>query len=291
MVRRPGSRYAGAMSAPELAGPPLDYGSALVYGLIQGVTEFLPVSSSGHLKLAHRLGVGAIPEHLELPFDVLLHAATLIAIAIAFRADILAALRRKIPFYVAGAISVIPAGLAGLFGSSIVEWVGERYWAIGVCYVYTALLLSFAQWYGKRFEGAPPPADPDAALETITLKQAALVGGFQVFALLPGVSRSGSTVAGGLLGGMGPVLSVSYSFLVGLPLIAAAAGKDAVSGGFGRLIEAVGFGPLALAFAASLFSGLGSIAALRLVVGKKGLHWFALYCLGIAVACFYLAME
>ena len=79
------------MAAP--AASPLSYGAAIAYGLIQGITEFLPVSSSGHLKLAHRMGLGQLPPQLELPFDVLLHAATLVAIFVAFRQDILATLR------------------------------------------------------------------------------------------------------------------------------------------------------------------------------------------------------
>ena len=274
------------MVEPAAATQQLGYGPAIFYGLIQGVTEFLPVSSSGHLKLAHRLGLGEMPKDLELPFDVLLHAATLIAIGIAFRRDIIAAARRKIPFFVALGVSVVPAGLAGLLGRGVVEWFGKAYWTVGICYVYTAILLFVAQKLGDRFKDVPPPDDPDAALESVTLKQAAMVVGFQVFALLPGVSRSGSTVAAGLMGGMGPVLSVSYSFLVGLPLIFAAAAKDALDGGFARLVDAVGPGPLTAAFATSVLSGLVSIWALKLVVGKRGLHWFALYCGLVAIACF-----
>lgn len=275
------------MSAPVQAAD-LGYFEATLYGLIQGVTEFLPVSSSGHLKIAHRLGLGEIPAALEMPFDVLLHAATLVAIVIAFFPDILAACRRGRRFYFAMALSVVPAGLAGLFGRSAVDWVGESYLAIGVCYVYTAILLILAQIVSTRKNIEPSPTDAGTALDSVTLRQALLVGGLQILALLPGVSRSGSTVAAGLMGGMGPMLSVSYSFLVGLPLIAAAAAKDAIDGGFGRLIEAVGWGPILAAFAASLLSGLVSIALLKLVVGKRGLHWFALYCAGVAVVCFVL---
>jgi undecaprenyl-diphosphatase len=266
----------------------LGYGEALSYGLIQGVTEFLPVSSSGHLKIAHRLGLGEIPASLEMPFDVLLHAATLIAITIAFYPDIVAATRRGKIFYVAMLASIVPAGLAGLFGGAVVQWVGESYLAVGLCYVYTAILLLVAQRYSQRLGATPTPDDPAKALDAVTLKQGIMVGGFQVLALLPGVSRSGSTVAAGLLGGMGPVLSVSYSFLVGLPLIAAAAGKDAIDGGFGQLVDAMGWGPIALAFTASVLSGLVSIALLKLVVGKQGLHWFSLYCGLVAIGCFIL---
>ena len=137
----------------------LGYGEAILYGLVQGVTEFLPVSSSGHLKIAHRLGLGEIPAALEMPFDVLLHAATLVAIVIAFFPDILAACRRGKNFYLALACSVIPAGMAGLFGSSVVQWVGESYLAVGICYVYTAILLVVAQRVSVRLNAAPASAD------------------------------------------------------------------------------------------------------------------------------------
>ncbi|HOT11501.1 MAG TPA: undecaprenyl-diphosphate phosphatase, partial [Polyangiaceae bacterium] len=109
--------------------------------------------------------------------------------------------------------------------------------------------------------------------------------------LLPGVSRSGSTIAGGLLGGLRPSLAVSYSFLVGLPLIAAAAAKDTLDGGFGRLLTEVGVLPISVAFVAALVSGLGSIAALKLVVGKRRLVWFGGYCALVAGVCFWMGFS
>ena len=266
----------------------LGYFEALCYGVIQGVTEFLPVSSSGHLKIAHRLGLGAIPPELEMPFDVLLHGATLIAIGIAFFPDILAAIRRGFNFYLVLGLSIVPAGLAGLFGRHLVHSVGESYLGVGICYVYTAALLYFAQVVSSRRNLAESNETPEELLNHVTIKQAVYVGLFQVLALLPGVSRSGSTVAGGLLGGMGSALAVSYSFLVGLPLIAAAAAKDALDGGFSLLVTAIGWGPILVAFVSSVVSGLLSIALLKLVVGQNRLHWFSAYCLALAIACFVL---
>lgn len=270
--------------------PSLTVWEALVYGLIQGVTEFLPVSSSGHLALAHQLGLGSLPEDLELPFDVLLHAATLIAIGIAFRRDILASLAWRPRFYLCVLISIVPAGLAGATGKKYVEAAGESWWALGALYVFTAVLLTVAERNSARRALAPDTRPPHEMLGDVTPKQAAWVGGLQVLALLPGVSRSGSTIAGGLIGGMQPALAVSYAFLVGLPLIAAAAAKDAIDGGFTRLLAEVGALPLSVAFLAALISGLASIAALRLVVGKRRLVWFAGYCLVVAVVCFVKAV-
>lgn len=258
----------------------LGSGEALVYGVLQGITEFLPVSSSGHLAIAHLLGLGALPAALQLPFDVLLHAATLIAIVGAFAPDIVRALRAGPRVWGLLLIAVLPAGVCGLFGGDLVLAAGDRWWVMGCCYLFTAGVLVIAE----RLSMARSDHTDDLA--AVRPRQVLIVGLLQVPALLPGVSRSGSTIAGGLLAGLGPALAVSVSFLVGLPLIAAAAGKDAVDGGFAALLGAVGPAPLLIAFLAALLSGLGAIALLRLVVGRRRLRWFAGYCVLVAVACF-----
>lgn len=288
------------------AGPPLSYGAAVAYGLIQGVTEFLPVSSSGHLKLAHRMGLGQLPTQLELPFDVLLHAATLVAIAVAFRSDIAAAIRllvgrstmpkERTRFALVMAIAVVPTGLVGLGASPLVAWFGRSFLAIGCCYLITAAFLWVAHRKGKGGDAgadaasSPKARNPQELLAGIRPRQAAWVGCLQIFALLPGVSRSGSTVAAGLVAGMGRRLSVSFSFLVGLPLIFAAAAKDALDGGFGRLLDAAGAGPLVAAFGAAVLAGWLAIWALKFVVAKRALHWFSGYCVLVAIACFAAAI-
>lgn len=274
---------------PEAALTPWE---ALAYGLIQGVTEFLPVSSSGHLALAHQFGLGSLPKDLELPFDVLLHGATLIAIGVAFRKEIVASLRFRPKFYLCVLISILPAGMVGAFGKKYVEAVGDSFWLMGFCYVFTAILLTVSERISsKRGSADDDDREPHELLDTITPKQALGVGLLQVLALLPGVSRSGSTIAGGLLGGLKPALAVSYAFIVGIPLIAAATAKDAIGGGFGRLAAEVGVLPLGVAFFAALVSGLGSIVALKLVVGKRRLVWFAGYCGVVALVCFWMALR
>ena len=265
----------------------LGYGEATAYGLIQGLTEFLPVSSSGHLALAHLLGLGALPKELELAFDVLLHAATLLAIIVAFVPDIIRACTAGPRFWGVAAIAVIPTGLAGLFGKHLVEGAGEHFWIIGLLYCYTAALL----WYSERRSRQLAVEDVVHAhhhLGEVTPKQAVVVGGLQILALLPGVSRSGSTIAGGLLAGMPPAVAVSFGFLVGLPLMAAAAAKDAIDpeAGFGALNDVVGLGPLAVAFVVALGSGIAAIWLLKLMVRKRRLDWFAGYCVLIALSCF-----
>jgi undecaprenyl-diphosphatase len=242
--------------------------------------------------LAHHLGLGELPKEAELPFDVLLHAATLIAICFAFRKEIRAALAWRPRFYLCVLISIVPAGIVGLLAKNYVEAASDSFWVLGACYTFTAMLLTIAERISsKRAQAAADGPPPYESLDQVGVKQAMWVGGLQLLALFPGVSRSGSTIAGGLLGGLRPGLAVSYSFLVGLPLIAAAAGKDAIDGNVGKLISQVGLIPLIVAFVTALVSGLGSIAALRLVVGKRRLVWFGGYCGIVALACFWFALR
>ena len=115
-----------------------------------------------------------------------------------------------------------------------------------------------------------------------------MIGFLQIPALLPGSSRSGSTVAAGLLGGLAPAAAVSMSFLAGVPLIAAAAAKDAVSGGWGALYQEVDLYLWRLGLSRALLSGYAALGALRWLVRYRRLKWFASYCVVIAVVCFTL---
>ena len=191
---------------------PLGYLDALIYGLIQGVTEFLPVSSSGHIALAQLLGLGNIPEEHQLPFTVLLHAATLIAIGIAFRKDIIAALRPV--RWPAILIACVPTGICGLLFGDFYAGAGRYWWALAAAYIVTAGLLLFSERRSKAIAENKELGN----VESVTPKQAAVVGLLQILTPLPGISRSGATIAGGLLAGLSPQAAVSFSFLVGLPL-------------------------------------------------------------------------
>lgn len=260
---------------------------AIIFGIIQGVTEFLPVSSSGHLAIAHRLGLSDLPEDLEMTFDVLLHGASLIAIVIAFWSDIIDAIKRGPRFWTLLAVGLVPTGLVGLLIRGAVEDFGKMILLIGIAYVYTTVLLATSQYLSRRREAAEGMLDDPGALR---FRHAAIVGAFQITTLFPGVSRSGTTVAAGLFAGMSPRLAVSFSFLTGLPLIAAVTVKDGVQGGYGDLMEAVGFAPLALAFSVCLVVSYACIIALRLVVAKRLLHWFAAYCAVLAILCIALGL-
>lgn len=265
----------------------LSLGEATAYGLIQGLTEFLPVSSSGHLAIAHQLHLGKLPPELELPFDVLLHAATLLAIGFAFRKEIGYAYHpRRWRLWPALAVAMLPAGLVGLTCKDWIDQAGDHFWIIGCCYLVTAFLLVSSERLAARRQAAAVPGID--RIEGIGLWPALKVGLVQVLGLFPGISRSGSTIAGGLYAGLAPSLAVSFSFLVGLPLIAGAAAKDALDGNFGRLVAAVGWAPLVAGSVAALVSGLAAVELLKLLVGQRRLSWFALYCAALAVLCFVL---
>ncbi len=271
----------------------MDYWAAILLGVIQGVTEFLPVSSSGHLEIAYRLGVGAVPEEHETALTVLLHAATLLAILIAFWKELWAACFVKAPWIVSLAWAIVPTGLAGLFLKSWVDGFGDNLWFIAIAYCYTAALLYFSERKSLSLleqQGIEPDAASDMIVDysTVTPKHGMIVGFFQVFALLPGVSRSGSTLAGGLLAGMNSATALAYAFVVGVPLIGAAAAKDALDGGFSAMISAIGFGPVCIAFFSSLVSGVAAIVLLKILVRKKGLKYFSCYCLLLAIVCIVL---
>ena len=121
---------------------------------------------------------------------------------------------------------------------------------------------------------------------SITVKQAGFVGLMQVLCLFAGVSRSGTTVASGLIAGMSPRLAVSFSFLIGTPLLIAATGKDAIDGAYGSLAEAIGWIPLIVACLVCMVVSYACIIALKTMVKKRMLHWFAVYCALLALLCF-----
>jgi len=261
------------------------YAEAVLYGLIQGVTEFLPISSSGHLALAHRWELAVLPEELKLPFDVLLHAATLVAILIALRRDVWELCRWQPRRWGLILVAALPAGLFGLFGGDLIAGLRDELWAIALCYLLTALLLVVSERLAVAHERAG--GDLVAGFERLTWRQAGIVGLFQLPTPLAGISRSGATLAGGLVVRLRTDFAIRFAFLVGIPLIAGAAAKDAIDGGFADLVTTVGLAPLALAFAVALLSGIAAIALLRLLAAQRRLVWFAGYCLVVAVICLW----
>ena len=272
----------------------MEWWQAVVLGLVQGLTEFLPVSSSGHLLIFKEL-VGADAEGF-LDFTVTVHFATVLATLVVFRGAIWKLLKGFFQFkyndetdYILKIlVSCIPVALVGFLFKDQVDalFSGSLKQVAGGLFI-TATLLMVSDSAGKRFK---VPVAKDTR-NGISYWQALVVGVAQALAVVPGISRSGSTIATGLLSGVKRENMAQFSFLMvlipiigeqSLDLLKVALGSETFGGGVGTL-------PLALGFVAAFFSGLFACKVMIAIVKKAKLAWFALYCLLVAAAIFFLA--
>ncbi len=257
----------------------------LVLGVVQGLTEFLPVSSSAHLVLVPYFAGWPAP---GLAFDVALHLGTLAAVLWHFRGDLVELARglvgggperRVLGLLVVGSVPVAVAGLA--LESSVERVFAEPLWTAG-------LLLVMAVWLvaGERFAGRPVPLPaatgdgPDdrettesTRLLSLRWSDAALVGVAQAAALLPGISRSGSTIATGLLRGVGRQAAARFSFLLSIPAIAGAIAVQLPD----LPAAQVALGDVAVGVVAAFVSGLWAIRWLLRFISTRRLTGFAVY--------------
>lgn len=260
----------------------MTYGQALVLGLVQGLTEFLPVSSSGHLILVpYVLGW---PDQ-GLAFDAVIHVGTLGALLAYFRGELLAlasgSLSRRVGVILVAA--TVPAGLAGLaLGRAIEDNLRSP-----VIVAASLVVWGLVMWVADRRAARPPAAAGDP-LARIGWGPGLAVGVAQALALVPGTSRSGITISAGLLGGMDRATAARFSFLLGIPITAAAAGLKGL-----QLVEA-GFapgesGPLLAALAASFASGWLAVWFLVHYLKRRSLAPFVVYRLVLAVVVLAVA--
>jgi undecaprenyl-diphosphatase len=204
----------------------MTYFQSLILGVIQGASEFLPISSSGHLVLAPYLFGWDIPQNEAFVFDILVQVATLLAVIIFFWRDLikifkalLDGIKRAKPFddfqslmgwYLI--LATIPAGITAVFFKETFEKAFSNPKAAALFLLVTSLLLILGEVLGKRTR----------SLEKLTLVDALVIGLFQALALFPGISRSGSTIAGGLIRGLDRRSSARFSFLMAVPVMLAA---------------------------------------------------------------------
>jgi undecaprenyl-diphosphatase len=199
---------------------------AIILGIVQGLTEFLPISSSAHLVLVPYLAGWSFPADQIMPFDVLVQLGTLVAVIIYFWRDlwdilhdwVLAIVHRK-PFETLAArmgwyliLATIPAGLAGLFLQNYVESVFQNVAWTSIFLFITAALLFIAEMIGKK----------NRNFDQFDWKDALWMGGFQIISIFPGVSRSGSTISGGMFNNLDRQTSARFSFLMSIPIMLAA---------------------------------------------------------------------
>ena len=260
---------------------------ALILGLVQGLTEFLPVSSSGHLAIGREiLGVEAAQ---DLVFEITVHVATVLATIIVFRKQIWKLLSGLFKFkyndetdYILKiCVSMIPVFVVGMFFKDKVEALFSSLLVVGIALLVTAMLLFFSDIYGGRGKVAARQYR-----NGIGWWQAFVVGVGQAFAVIPGLSRSGTTISTGLLCGVKRADVAQFSFLMVLIPILGEAFLDLVGGDVAS--SSIGAGPLLVGFLAAFASGLFACKVMIALVKKARLRWFALYCalVGLAVIIF-----
>ncbi len=250
---------------------------AAISGVVQGLTEFLPVSSSGHLVLLSKF-FGE--NENALLFDVALHAGTLAALVIYFWKDIL---RLAKAFFVQSAltkparliaVATIPAIIAG----TLLQGFAEDTFRSAVLVAVNMMLMGGMMLWAERLA-----TQQTSKLEKVTTKQALVMGFGQALAVIPGVSRSGSTITAGLFVGLDRVTATRFSFLLGIPIISGALLKVLLDGG----LESIGTqaGVFLIGIFAAFLSGLFAIKFMLSYLSKHSLAVFAYYriALGIVV--------
>ena len=264
---------------------------AILLGIVQGLTEFLPVSSSGHLAIGKALfGI----ETADLSFEVIVHAATVLATIVVFWKDILALLQGLFKFkfnaetrYICLILlSMIPVFIVGMFFKDKVESIfGSGLLVVGFALLVTAFLLFLSETLEVRraVQAGNGGGQAGNGGQKMTWKSALWMGLAQAVAVIPGLSRSGSTIATGLICGVKKEEVTRFSFLMVLIPILGEAFLDVVGGDFVQ--SSVGVLPLILGFLAAFVSGLFACRVMIAMVKKARLRWFALYCAIVGLIC------
>ena len=252
----------------------MDWIQALVLGLIQGLTEYLPVSSSGHLTIGQEI-LGVSSED-NLAFDVVVHVATVLSTLVVLWGEIVWLLKGFFKFkmneemrYVINIlVSMIPVGIVGVFFKDKVEAIfGSGLLVVGICLLVTAALLTFTYFARPRQK------------EKIGVKDAFIIGVAQACAVLPGLSRSGSTIATGLLLGNKKERLAQFSFIMVIPPILGEALLNVLKVAKGEAVfSTIGTLPLVVGFVAAFVSGCFACRWMIDIVKRGKLVYFGIYC-------------
>lgn len=251
---------------------------AIVFGLIQGLTEFLPVSSSGHLALfKHLFGVDF--DKFGMSFDVALHFATIAAVIVVLRKDIWELLKKpfqKTTLYLI--VATIPAAVIGVLFNDAVGGLGEILWLVGVFFLITGVILFVSDKMSKGEQ------TEKRSMEDMTMRDALSAGVAQAVGVLPGISRSGSTISGGLISGMSRDGATRFSFLMSIPIILGSCLFDLLDIVTGEV--AVDSAVLVPTLVGMVVAGISGYLACRFMLNyirKKGMKIFVYYMLFIGV--------
>lgn len=276
----------------------------ILLGILQGIAEFLPISSSGHLAVAQKLfGLSDVP----LLFDIVLHLATLAAVILYFRkkiaklfvilwqwlmhktfaedgddTDILAGnTERGRRTIIAVFVTTVVTGAIGVFTSKLIPDMSLKVTAGG--FIVTAALLIISAFIEKRRKAAQQTfSSTSDTHKGINVAQAALIGVMQGIGTFPGISRSGSTIAGALFGGLDRAAAGEYSFIVSIPAILGAFVLELKD--LDKVGTSIGAAPVITGCAAAFAWGYISLTVLMKIIKKGRLEWFAAYLIPLGIA-------
>ena len=274
----------------------MDTLQALLLGIVQGLAEYLPISSSGHLEIAQGLLGLDLSGADSLQFDIMLHVATVLSTIVilwrefsgmcvsffTLKKDENTSLVCKI------LVSCIPVGIVGLFfKDSIEQFYGHNLTVVGTCLLVTAALLAFAYYSRTRALIKKSGTDGSASIgRPISYVDAFVIGCAQAVAVLPGLSRSGSTIATGIMLGDRRDSVARFSFLMVIIPILGQAFLDLVKGmKDGGFDSSVGFMPMLVGFMASFIVGCIACKWMLEIVRRGRLVWFAVYCAIVGAVC------
>lgn len=250
----------------------MDLLETIVLGIIQGLTEFLPVSSSGHLELAKAIFGGDVVGEESMMTTVVLHFATALSTVVVFRRDVAEIFsglfkfknNEAFNFSMKIILSMIPAALVGFFLDDVIETFFDRQiLLVGSMLILTGGLLFLADQAKKTNQNVSYP-------------KALIIGISQAIAILPGISRSGATIGTSVLLGIDREKAARFSFLMVVPLILGKMAKDVLDGAFSG--DAVPFLELSIGFIAAFITGLVACTWMITLVKRSKLKWFAFYC-------------
>ncbi len=274
----------------------------ILLGILQGIAEFLPISSSGHLAVAQKLfGLNDVP----LLFDIVLHLATLAAVILYFRRRIAELfiilwhwLLQKTPAkgggdtdiltgneergrrtIIAVLVTTIITGAIGVFTSKLIPDMSLKFTAGG--FIVTAALLILSALIEKRRQSQKSSGTADEP-KAINIAQSAVIGIMQGLGTLPGISRSGSTIAGALFGGLDRAAAGEYSFIVSIPAILGAFVLELKD--LDKVGTSIGAAPVIAGCAAAFAWGYISLTVLMKIIKKGHLEWFAAYLIPLGIA-------
>ncbi len=273
----------------------MEWFEAVLLGLVQGLTEFLPVSSSGHLEIGKE--ILKINTQDDLLFTTMVHAATVLSTIVVFRGQLWELIKgfftgvkeKKIndqtDYLLKLVLSMIPVFVVGMFFKDAVESLFGSIYVVAGALILTAVLLAFSDYASKSARVSR--ISTREYRNGISYRQAFIVGLGQALAVIPGLSRSGTTISTGLICGVKRDVMAQFSFLMVLVPILGETFLELVGGEFGA--SSIGVLPLVLGFLSAFVSGLFACKVMIALVKKAKLSWFSLYCLVVALIIFIFA--